>query len=654
MHREFLDLYNRELKLLHEHGREFAEDFPGVADRLGGLLQEQTDPMIAGLLQGAAFLAARVQLKLKHEFSEFTNNLIEQLLPAYLAPTPSVFLAQVKPIYGDTALRDGFRVKRGAYIDATYRERDTQVACRFRLTSDIVLSPFEIVSAEYFPTLGGLHAMGVSPEGRVISGLRLSLTHRSAPRPDDEIFTPEANKRPELHFAGCRIDDLKIYLGGQEADAIALYEQFFAHCSGVYVRYLDSFGDPKVVKAAPDCLHQIGFGEAEALLPNDNRIFRGYDFLREYFMFPRKFLGLRLTGLQKIFSRIPSRNIDIVFAFDELNARLSAAAQPGMFLLNAAPAVNLFEMPTDRISVKSNQHEYQVVPDRSRPLDYEAHRVLEVYAHYAGGGQKTSVYPLYSASTDNRLATPDLCYTVRRLRRRQTTKEKRLGQVSVYSGTEMFISLTEPAGARDENAVSELSVRALCSNRHLTEHLPIGQGGADFRLVEKQEFAVQCLFGPTPPREPVVTQQRSRAGDTHTGAVAWRLVNMLSLNHLGLVERGAGKNAQAVRETLSIFADLSDVVTERRIQGVKSIESNAVVRRVRHKNGVGAARGIEIVVTLDDRAFEGAGVFLIGAVLDRFFCEYAALNHFTQTVVRSTERGEVMRWPIRYGARRPL
>ena len=34
---------------------------------------------------------------------------------------------------------------------------------------------------------------------------------------------------------------------------------------------------------------------------------------------------------------------------------------------------------------------------------------------------------------------------------------------------------------------------------------------------------------------------------------------------------------------------------------------------------------------LDDKAFEGSGAFLIGAVLDRFFAEYVAINHFTQT-----------------------
>src|SRR6266513_1021552 len=112
MDREFLDLYNRELQLLYEQAREFAEQFPGIAERLGDLVAERTDPMIAGLLDGTAFLAARVQLKLKHEFPEFTNNLLEQLIPNYLAPTPSAMLAKIVPPFADQALRDGRRVAR--------------------------------------------------------------------------------------------------------------------------------------------------------------------------------------------------------------------------------------------------------------------------------------------------------------------------------------------------------------------------------------------------------------------------------------------------------------------------------------------------------------------------------------------------------------
>ena len=79
-----------------------------------------------------------------------------------------------------------------------------------------------------------------------------------------------------------------------------------------------------------------------------------------------------------------------------------------------------------------------------------------------------------------------------------------------------------------------------------------------------------------------------------------------------------------------------------------------MIRRFPQRAGTGAARGIEITVVLDEKAFEGSGVFLLGAVLDRFFAEYAAMNHFTQTVIRTVERGEVMRWPPRAGTRRIL
>ena len=59
----------------------------------------------------------------------------------------------------------------------------------------------------------------------------------------------EALKKPDLLFAGCRVDELPLYFLGAEADAIALYEQLFAHCEGIYFRYLDIFGDPVVIPA---------------------------------------------------------------------------------------------------------------------------------------------------------------------------------------------------------------------------------------------------------------------------------------------------------------------------------------------------------------------------------------------------------------------
>ena len=58
-----------------------------------------------------------------------------------------------------------------------------------------------------------------------------------------------------------------------------------------------------------------------------------------------------------------------------------------------------------------------------------------------------------------------------------------------------------------------------------------------------------------------------------------------------------------------------------------------------------------MTVTVDETPFAGASGILLGAVLDRFFAKYVSINGFTETVLRSPDRGEIMRWPMRLGLR---
>ncbi|MBN9063564.1 MAG: type VI secretion protein [Rhizobiales bacterium 65-9] len=650
MHHEFVELYNRELALFYEHAKEFAEEFPGIADRLGGLSRERSDPMFAGLMQGAAFLAARVQLKLKHEFPEFTSNLIDQLLPGFLAPTPSALLAQVKPTFGDPALREGRTMKRGAFLDAVYREREKNVACRFTLCTDLTFWPFEVTRAEYVPTPGPLHALGIESEHRFMAGLRLTLRCRTAPRVEDEAPDEIAQNDPLCHFAGCPINALPFHLVGPEAEAIMLYEQIFGNRSAIFARHLDEYGDPKVTELSGVDIEQIGFGDDETLFPYDPRLFRGFAYLQEYFVFPRKFMGFRLKTKKRELFPLPARTIDLIITFREPAPRLAVAIDASMFALYAAPAVNLFPKTTDRIPIRTNQHEYQVIPDRSHHLNFEPHTVLDVFAHYPGRPQKERVLPLYSSPLAVASNQTQLHYTLRRLPRRRTSDERRFGSPSDYVGTDMFISTTAPGALGDDAQIMELSVRALCSNRHLTDQLPVGAAGADFTFIDDTSLQVVCIAGPTRPKEPPLHQKHDITAEIGAGPTAWRLINMLSLNYHGLTR----SDGLALREILSIFADLNDAVLDRRIRSVRSIASRPVIRRLQSRTGVGAARGIEVNVTFDEKSFEGSGVFLLGAVLDRFFAEYAALNHFSQTVVSTVERGPIMRWPPRSGSRKPL
>ena len=112
-----------------------------------------------------------------------------------------------------------------------------------------------------------------------------------------------------------------------------------------------------------------------------------------------------------------------------------------------------------------------------------------MFAHIPGAPQKVPVEPLYSATAAR--SPTGLTYTIRRLPRRRTIEEKKYGPVSDYAGTDVFLSLGERSDPDETLRVAELSVEALCTNRHLAEHLPVGESGADFRFLDDVELELR-------------------------------------------------------------------------------------------------------------------------------------------------------------------
>ena len=145
-----LKYYNLELQHLREMGAEFAEQFPKIAARLGMNGLEVADPYVERLLEGVGFMAARVQLKLDAEFPRFTQTLLEIIYPHYLAPTPSMLVAQLQPDKNDPSLATGTRtVPRGTSLHSVLGP-DEVTACEFRTAHDVPLWPIHIAGASYF------------------------------------------------------------------------------------------------------------------------------------------------------------------------------------------------------------------------------------------------------------------------------------------------------------------------------------------------------------------------------------------------------------------------------------------------------------------------------------------------------------------------
>ncbi len=637
MKKAFRDIYNRELAILKERSTEFAQDYPGLADRLGGLMEENLDPAVAGLLEGTAFLAARVQLKMRDEYRTFTHELLDQIFPDALAPTPSVMLVRAKPPYDNSDLIKGLRFEPGEYLDARFADADKRVSCRFSLSAPLSLWPLALTGSTYHGSVGPIGALGQEIANGTKAALEMELARV------DVTGAPGGGPISDVD-----VDELPIYLTGPMAEAIALYEQMHCACTRVSLRYLDANGDAVFKRLPAETIRQVGFDQSERLFPHNDRLFNGFAMLREAFVFPRKFLGFSLTGLREAFRNVNATRIKLVFEFTTSNQNLANRLDVDHLSLHTAPAVNLFEEMSSQVRIDRKRHEFVVTPNSSPVTHFEIHHIKDVFAHYIGRQDKVRVHPLYALPPDGQDPRQVLYYTSRRKPRRVTLQEKRLGTARFqYLGTETYISIYDPP---DEELAQRLQVRALCSNRHLPEYLPIAQGKDDFYLCQDQTIALSCIAGPSPPRESVTEIETNAPHRATAGSTNWRLLSYLALNHFGLENRTGAEGAEALREMLSMFADLSDNISEAQLQGLRSVETRPIVRTISHVDGYHPARGLEIVLTFDENEFEGSGIILLGAVVDRFLAEYASVNSFTQCVIRSEQRGHIKTWPPRSGS----
>lgn len=635
MKRAFRDSYNRELALLKERAAEFAQEFPGLADRLGGLLQDNMDPTVAGLLEGSAFLAARVQLKIDEEFRTFTEELLEQVFPDALAPTPSVMLVRASVPAENSGIEDGLTFESGAYMDARFLDADKRVACRFALASPLTLWPIALTSVAYHDSTGPLSALG----REIVPGTRAGLVM------DLARISPSGQISGSATVSSVSMDVLNVHLTGPLPEAAALYEQIFAGLKRISLRWMDKQGDPAFATLPLDAVEQIGFEPGERLFPHNERLFDGFALLREFFIFPRKFAGFRIKGLAQYIKRMPGSSFQVFFEFRDVNPILAARMEASHLVLHAAPAVNLFEEMSSQVRLDQKHTEFVVTPNSTPVTHYEFHAITEVWAFYRGHQNKVRVYPLYAVARDTIDARQLLYFTARRKPRRMTTTERRFGAVQYrYRGTETFISLYEPP---EKEGAHRIQVRGLCSNRHLAEYLPIAQSVGEFHMSDEQTVSLACIAGPTPPRDSLADLDIGAAHRARAGDVYWRLMSYLSLNQQGLDGTDA---AAAIREMMSLFADLSDTISEAQIRGLCKVATRPINRMLAMRDGYYTVRGMQVELTFDENEFEGTGVLFLGAVLDRFLSEYAAVNSFTQVVINSLQRGHLKTWSPRSGS----
>ena len=622
-----LRYYNRELQHVREMGGEFAREYPKIAGRLGMEGFECADPYVERLLEGFAFLAARIQLKLDAQHPVFTQHLLEMIYPHYLAPVPSMAVVQLHPDPKESALTTGYTVARHTAL-RSLTAHDDRTACEYRTAHDVSLWPLELTEAKYFETPAAIAAAGVPiPSGKTVrAGLRLK-------------FTVTAGAQANM----LAMDELPVFIAGADELPKRLYEQLLGNAVSYVVRTPGANG---LISESFDAsnIHSKGFADDEALLPYTDRSFSGYRLLQEYFACPERFLFAVFTGLKSVLARSKSNEFEITVLFDRSVSRLHNAVDAGNFRLFCTPAINLFPRRADRIHLQQGRAEYHILADRTRPMDFEIHGISNVEGFGDRQEPEQRFQPFYGCDERTWHSGSAAFYTIRREPRLLSSRQKLHGARSSYIGSEVFMSLVDANDAPYSTQLRQVGMQLMCTNRDLPLQMPVGKSSTDFTIETGAPVtSIRCVAGPTKPRAPVAN-----------GETAWRLLSHLQLNYVSLLGDSYEEGAAALREMLTLYCDEFDAGARRQIEGVKAVSSQPVVRRVPVPGPITFGRGLEITLTCDDGAFEGTGAFLLASVMQQFFARYVSVNSFTETVLRTLERNEVARWPARLGKRQIL
>ena len=603
---ELLPYYEKELAFIRQLGAEFAKEHPKIAGRLGISDEIIEDPHVSRLIEGFAYLTARIQHKLDDDIPELSDALLSVLFPHYLRPIPSMSVVHFAP--DPEQVESTYRIPRGTLLTT---EQFQGEHCVFRTAYETELQPFSLESAQLlgmpFSTPGSTRVRGAQ------SVLKLSFS----------TFSDQTT------FAQLGIEKIRLYLKGQSQHIHPLYQMLLNECLDVVMVRSDS--DTAPVFMGRDVIQHVGFGADDALLPYPPASFTGYRLLTEHFVFPEKFMFVDIASVSQFVPPDAGGTLEFYIYLKTSDIELEHNISEQSFVLGCSPVVNLFQHRADPIRLDHTTHEYQIIPDARRPTGFEVYSVDRVTATTPAGDAVE--YPtLYGLNHDNsRTENQAFWFASRRSAKFDVSNRD--------EGTNVFLSLIDlhfNPNLPDERI---LNIETTCSNRDQPVKLPYSADQPRLQCMNEAPpcKAIRFLKKPTAVVRPPLRN-----------FARWRLISHLNLNFLSLT--GRNEAAQALREILRLYDFQGSSVTHALIDAITSVKARPISAPLNIDGHTTMCRGIEVEVEIDDLKLTGSSVFLFATVLEHFFALYCSINSFTRVLIRAkSKEGYLKQCPPRAG-----
>jgi type VI secretion system protein ImpG len=651
MDRRFLRYYEQELRFVRDLAGEFATEHTRIANRFGLDQDGCADPYVEWLLDGFAFLAARVQLKFDGEYDAFTHHLLEMIYPEFLSPIPAAGIMRFKLDPNASVQERGFTIKRRERLIGPLLTGE-QSRPIFTTAHPVTIWPLEIVEAGY--RWGAqLAALGFHTRAKAAVQLRLRATG-------------------DFPLSALALDRLCLHLAGNDRLAHRLYEALVAHTVAVAWRAEGAEPGSSTLLADAVVLPK-GFADHESLFlgwPDDPLLseergasddvqgapwgFSGYRLLREYFAFPQRFMFVDLSGLERAFRSSSGRELDLFILLDGADPILQDSVGPEQFVLHATPIINLFRRRTRPILVEPHARDHHVVCDRVRPIDYEVYDVVSVKGSVSEDRPRLDFARFWRTDYRTDPSGERAFYAVERRPRlvSQGERQRRSAQSS-YLGSEIFLTLCDGTAAPWPAELRRLDVEVLATNRDQPLRLRHLLGESEFSCDAGVPLQSARILGSLSAPRPSLALADDPSGGPH-GRVAWQLIGHLALNYLSISDGAGDRGPDALRSLLGLYATQAEPAVARHITALRSVQERRVTRRLPGGGPITFGRGLEISLEMIESEFLEGSAFLFGSVLEAFFQRYVSINSFVETVLRTSERGEVMRWPTKIGKRHLL